>query len=67
MVKGQITLAEDCEGISGAEILDVLHVAMENKLNPENELVTIIPIDFKNPITAKFNTINMITASKVRI
>ena len=28
------------------EIVDVLHVAMENKLNPENELVTIIPIDF---------------------
>ena len=46
MVKGQITLSEDCEGISSTEIIDVLHVAMKNKLNPENELVTIIPIDF---------------------
>ncbi len=46
MVKGQIPIEEDCEGITGHEIVKVLHNSMDDKLIAGNELVTAVPIDF---------------------
>lgn len=46
MVKGQIPLDEELEGISGHEIVKVLQNSMEGKNIEGKEMVTTIPIDF---------------------
>lgn len=46
MVKGQIPLDEELEGISGHEIVKVLQNSMEGKSIEGKEMVTTIPIDF---------------------
>ena len=46
MVKGQIPLDDDLEGITGHEIVKVLQNSMESKSIEGKEMVTTIPIDF---------------------
>lgn len=46
MIKGQITLDEELEGISGHEIVEVLQDAMAGKSIEGKEMVTMVPIDF---------------------
>ena len=46
MVKGQIPLSQELEGITGNEIVKVLQKSIEDKRVEGKEMVTTIPIDF---------------------
>lgn len=46
-IKGNVEVKNDTGIIEGDNIVEVLQIAMETKLTPDKEMVTIIPIDFK--------------------
>lgn len=46
MIKGEVTIKGEDSVITGDDVVKVLKVAMQSKLNSDNEMVTIIPIDF---------------------
>lgn len=46
MIKGQIEISEDSEGITGKDIVNLLQVAKSSKDLQDREMVTILPIDF---------------------
>ena len=66
MVKGEISLDEELEGITGHEIVKVLGQAMGSKTIEDKEMVTTVPVDFsidentgiKDPKGMKGNTLS---------
>lgn len=46
-IKGSTSIINEEHLVGSDEILDVLSVAMDTKLTPNQEMVTIVPIDFK--------------------
>lgn len=46
-IKGEVKVVSDTGLVEGENIVEVLQIAMESKLTPDKEMVTIIPIDFK--------------------
>lgn len=46
-IKGSTSIINENHLVGSDEIVDVLSVAMDTKLTPNQEMVTIIPIDFK--------------------
>ena len=46
MVKGEVQIQSENTVVTGIDVRNVLDIAMKSKLNPNKEMVTIIPIDF---------------------
>lgn len=46
MIQGEVEIHHEDSVITGEDVTEVLQVAMKSKLNPDKEMVTIIPIDF---------------------
>lgn len=46
LVKGSISVSKEGDPINGDDIVEVLQKSIQNKMLPERELITILPIDF---------------------
>lgn len=46
MIRGEILIHREDNAITGDDVIEVLQTAMKSKLDPNKEMVTIIPIDF---------------------
>ena len=46
MIRGEILIHREDNTITGDDVIEVLQTAMKSKLDPNKEMVTIIPIDF---------------------
>lgn len=46
MVKGEVKLSLENPTVTGTDVVKVLENAIQSKLNPNKEMVTVIPIDF---------------------
>lgn len=46
-IKGDVEVINDSGLVESSNIVEVLQIAMDSKIRPDKEMVTIIPIDFK--------------------
>lgn len=46
-IKGDVEVINDSGFVESSNIVEVLQIAMDSKIRPDKEMVTIIPIDFK--------------------
>lgn len=46
MIKGEVRISSENSVVTGEDVMKVLENAIQSKLNPNKEMVTVIPIDF---------------------